>query len=301
MIHTQTTQTVPAPQTVNRYPSADCKKTPNGLPRGQTPSGRDHISFSEIKTYQACPAKWHFQYVQKAKPEQLSGAMLLGTCVHAVLERVYATMLASDPLPPVEELMKTYRDCWAREARDIPVQFAKGQDATTLEATARRMIETFLAGEYACPEGKIIGIEEGFRVKLADDLPDLEGRVDMLTHHNGELVITDFKTARSIPTEDAADDQGEQLILYSKGCQPIARELGAKIRLRFLYISKTKETKVEALEVSVDLTRIERTMAIIRQVYRAMKNNVVYPAPSPITCTGCPFGSRCAGWHKAAK
>ncbi len=272
-------------------------RSPNDVAQALT--GRPHVSYSEIKTYQNCPLKWHFQYVEKAKPEQLSGAMLLGSCVHAALEAFYQAMLASEPLPSIDQLMTVYRNHWVQEAKDIPIQFAKGQDATTLEATARRMLETFLGGEFALPEGKIIGIEESFTVTLAHDLPDLAGRVDMITHNNGELIITDFKTARSIPTEEDAEDQGEQLILYAKGCEPIARELGATIRLRFVYISKTKEPRIEAMEVTIDNSRVERTKAVARQVYRAMKNNVVYPAPSPITCSGCSFASRCRDWHRS--
>jgi CRISPR/Cas system-associated exonuclease Cas4 (RecB family) len=88
-------------------------------------------------------------------------------------------------------------------------------------------------------------------------------------------------------------DSGEQLILYAQGCQPIARELQAKVQLRFVYISKTKE----AMAVNLDQGRIERSKAVIRQVFKAAQGGVVYPALSPLNCTGCPFKRRCEKWH----
>lgn len=269
--------------------------TPNE--RAMALTGRPHISYSEIRTFQACPLKWHYQYVEKAKPEQLSAAMLLGTCVHAMIQRVLEAMIATDPLPLVDELMETYRATWERESNGIPIQFAKGQDEQTSAATARRMIETFLASEYAVPPGEIIGIEENFKVKLSPDLPDLAGRVDLVSHDDGVLTITDFKTARSIPTDEAANDMADQLVLYAEGCAPMATGLNAKIQLRYVYISKTKEVKVEAIQVDLDPAKAKRTKAVIGQVWQSMQQGVIYPASSPMNCCGCGFHLRCKTWN----
>ena len=165
-----------------------------------------------------------------------------------------------------------------------------------MEATARRMLETFMASEHAKPAGQIIGIEESFRIKLADNLPDLAGRVDMITHANDELVVTDFKTARSMWADETAEDRGEQLILYAQGCEPIARELDAKVKLQFVIITKTKEPKVEAIPISIDPNRMDRSKRIITQVFTAMQTGVTYPVPSPMNCATCPFKKRCEAW-----
>ena len=261
-------------------------------------TGRPHVSFSEISTYQACPLKWQFQYVEKATPESVSAAMLLGSCVHEVIHRHFEGVMADEQTPAIDELMGVYQARWDNESQSIPVQFAQKQDAESMTATARRMIEQFLASPHARPEGEIIGLEEPFRVGLDPDLPDLAGTVDMITRHGDELVVTDFKTARSMWTEESADDHAEQLTLYSQGCRPIARNLEALIRLQFIVITKTKEPKVEAFRVDVDEDRVRRSKAIIRQVFRAMQTGVVYPAPSLMGCSGCPFQRRCGAWHR---
>lgn len=262
-------------------------------------TGRPYLTYSEVKTFQTCPLRWHFAYVEKAKPEQLSSAMLLGSCVHAAVQAYFQAMLGADILPTIDQLMETYHKHWTEESDGIPIQYGKSQDAQTLEATAKRMLEQFIASPYAKPEGRIIGIEESFKVHLAEDLPDLAGRVDMLTYQNGQLVITDFKTARSMWADETAEDNGEQLILYAQGCASIARELSATIAIRFVVITKTKEPKIEAREVTVNPDRIDRSKTIIRQVFQAMQNGVAYPNPSPLNCSGCPFQERCARWHQS--
>jgi len=268
--------------------------SPNDIALAMT--GRPYMSYSEISTFQACPLKWQFQYVDKAKQEQLSSAMILGSAVHAAIQVHMESLMAHDRPLTVDGLMDSYREHWKKESGTAPIQYAKGQDSSTMEATARRMLETFMASEHAKPAGQIIGIEESFRIKLADNLPDLAGRVDMITHANDELVVTDFKTARSMWADETAEDRGEQLILYAQGCEPIARELDAKVKLQFVIITKTKEPKVEAIPISIDPNRMDRSKRIITQVFTAMQTGITYPVPSPMNCATCPFKKRCEAW-----
>lgn len=273
--------------------------TPNAVAQALT--GRPYVTYSELRAFRSCPLKWSYQYVEKAPMEQLSGAMLLGTCVHAAIQRMLEASMAAERPPSIDEMMEAYRQKWKLESAGLPVQYARGQDAATSEALARRMVEAFLASDLARPPGEIIGIEETFRVILSKDLPDLAGRVDLVSLADSVLTVTDFKTARSIPTEDAPEEQADQLLLYSQGCQPMAESLDARIRLRFVYIGKTKEPKVEALEVPADADRITRSKRIIRQVFEAMQTGITYPSPSPMNCTGCPFRRRCERWHEQGK
>jgi putative RecB family exonuclease len=277
---------------------------PNGRPTNpndiaEAMTGRRHISYSEVRTFQSCPLRWHFHYVEKATPESVSSALLLGASVHAAVELHFQSLLDALPAPTLDQLMTTYREAWTRESADVPVHFPKSHDADGLEVTARRMLEQFQASPWSRPTGQIVGVEEEFRIHLAQDLPDLVGRVDMITHdaERNELVITDFKTARSMYTEEAADDQAEQLILYAQGCEPIARDLNATVRLQFIVVTKTKEPKVEAVPVAVDASLIARTRMIIRRVFQAMQSGTVYPVPSQFHCTGCPHQDRCSNWR----
>ncbi len=268
---------------------------PNEIAQALT--GRPHLSYSEIRTFQACPLKWHFQYVEQAEPEQISAAMVMGSSIHAAIEHHLACVLASDETPSLDQLMEVYRNRWQEEATTVPLQFGRSDTAESLNATARRMLEQFQASSYANPEDQIIGIEEPMRIRLADDLPDLAARVDLITLKEGELTITDFKTARSMWNPDTAEEHAEQLVLYGHTSGPMARSLGASMQLRFVVLTKAKAPKINELPIQANPNRVARSTAVIRQVFQAMQSGNVYPAPSAMSCTGCPFQKRCEAWR----
>ncbi len=110
----------------------------------------------------------------------------------------------------------------------MPVHYSKGQDQKSIRELGASMLGEFQTSKYARPVGQIIGLEEGFKTQLHPDLPDLAGRVDMITYESAanELLITDFKTSRSCWAPNQARDQSTQLMLYASGCEPIARDLG---------------------------------------------------------------------------
>lgn len=259
---------------------------------------RPHVTYSEIRAFQSCPLKWRYQYVDKAEPEQLSAAMLLGSGIHAAVELHFEAILAAAQRPTIDQMMESFRECWDSEKDRAPIQYSRGQDEETTAATARRMLEEFVGSSLAEPGGEIIGVEESFKVHLADDLPSLAGRVDMITHdrETNDLTITDFKTARSVWSQTNANEQSDQLILYAQGCRAIADELNANLKLRYVIVTKTKQPRVDAITVPFDTTRIDRSRAIIRRVFQAMQSGVTYPVPSPMNCTGCSFRGQCNKW-----
>lgn len=277
-------------------PVRDRAAFPNQIAQAMT--GRPHVTYSEIRTFQSCPLKWKYQYVDKAKPERLSAAMLLGSGIHAAVELHFEAILAAAPLPTVDQMMGSFWECWNSERVKAPIHYSRGQDAETTAATARRMLEEFVGSPLAEPGGEIIGVEESFKVNLGDDLPSLAGRVDMITHdrQTNDLTITDFKTARSVWSQANANEQSDQLILYARGCQSIADELNANLKLRYVIVTKTKQPKVDAITVPFDTARIDRSRAIIRQVFWAMQSGVTYPVPSAMNCCGCGFRERCKNW-----
>lgn len=271
--------------------------TPNQA--AEVVTGRPYITPSQVACFQRCSLAWHFQYVEHAEPETLSAAMVLGTATHAAVQHHLHSLLAADASPTVEELIDVYREAWEREVAGMPVQYARGETAQTLESTARAMVEAVLSSPHATPEGEILGIEETLSNTLDPDLPDLVGRVDVLSRTADELVVTDLKTARTMWAPQTAEEHGQQLVLYGQAAEPLARELGLQVRLQFLVVTKAKTPKVEALSVTLDEDRILRTRAVLRQVFRAMQAGHVYPSPSPLNCHGCGYQRRCGKWHRS--
>jgi hypothetical protein len=77
------------------------------------------------------------------------------------------------------------------------------------------MLAAFLSSPAASVRGRVLGVEEEIRGMLVEGVPDLYGRVDLLTEDADSLVITDIKTSRSRWSPEQVEDSGEQLLLYS--------------------------------------------------------------------------------------
>jgi putative RecB family exonuclease len=279
------------------------QRTPTPGERQQAITGRDYISYSEVASYQRCPLQWKFRYVDDAEPEQISAALILGSGVHAAIEYHFQQLMQAGEVPAIDDLLQVFDTCWGKEAQQLPVTFPKGQDRDTIRVTAERMIQQFLESPHAIPDGQLVGIEENFRVVLADDLPTLLGRIDVVTWDGNELLITDYKTARSMWSPTTAQENAEQLMLYSAGMQDLAKTLSddAKIALRFVIVTKTKSVKIESLPVKLENDRLNRTRVTVRNVVASMQQasraGTIYPSPSQFNCATCPYKQRCEGWH----
>ena len=126
-------------------------------------------------------------------------------------------------------------------------------------------------------------------------MPDLLGRIDLLVETDDAVIVQDFKTSRSSWSDQQAEDQSEQLLLYAD----LVRRLvpGKQLRLQFAVITKAKDPKVQLLETEFDENRLDRTKRVFESVWSAIQSGIFYPAPSPMQCPGCGYRSACAAWR----
>ena len=129
---------------------------------------------------------------------------------------------------------------------------------------------------------------------LVEGVPDLFGRVDLLTEDSDPLVVTDIKNSRGKWSQEQVEDSGEQLLLYSHLASEIAP--GKKIATRFLVLTKTKEPQIEEHTRDVNLAAVKRTLAGVERVWRAIESGVFYPAPGTMNCSGCGYRAACHTW-----
>ena len=129
---------------------------------------------------------------------------------------------------------------------------------------------------------------------LVEGVPDLYGRVDLLTEDSDTLVVTDIKTSRGRWSPEQVEDSGEQLLLYSYLASEISP--GKKIATRFLVLTKTKEPVIGEHVREVEPVAVKRTLAGVERVWRAIESGVFYPAPSVMSCSSCGYRAACRAW-----
>jgi hypothetical protein len=199
--------------------------------------------------------------------------------------------------------MAVFQSTWEKEAAKAPtVQFGASDTLASILTTAKQILQAWLDSPLSQPQPGTLAVEETLSVPLAPDLPELLVRIDKLhldTPDPGRqvLVVTDYKTTRSMWSPDTAQEHADQLILYGKAVQAMAQEFQATIQLRFVVLTKAKTPKIEAITIEPSDQRLTRTIHTARQVFAAMQTGIVYPVPSQMNCACCPYTKRCDAWQ----
>lgn len=267
-------------------------KPPSPLP--PTKPTRDYLSYSAITTYQGCPLRYYFRYIVGLPEKTVSSSLVFGSAVHRAAELHFNELMAGNEPPSIDALVGEYDRHW-NESDPQAVQFGKDDDLESLGRLATKMFGAFQTSPLATPAGRIIGVEEELRGNIVAGCPDLLGRIDLIVETADALLVTDLKTSRSRWSREQADDSAGQLLLYHELVRSFARR--KRVRLQFAVLTKTKEPAVDLHEVSATLRAVDRTKRIVERVWKAIDNQVFYPAPSPMQCAGCSFREQCRGWH----
>ena len=112
--------------------------------------------------------------------------------------------------------------------------------------------------------------------------PDVLGRVDLIVDTGSELVVSDWKTARSRWSQEQAEDAAEQLILYSELGQGLRPWQAGDAGIR--HPDEAKESAVDRHLMPVDPAQVHRTKRVVENVWRAIEAGSFYPAPSAMNC-----------------
>jgi putative RecB family exonuclease len=256
-------------------------------------TGRNYLSWSAVSTFRQCPLKYRFKYLENLPEESVSSALVFGTGIHSAVEQHFQAILSGEEQPDVERLMFAYRSAWLPHDPNA-IQFGSSDTRASLDSLAGKMITAFLNSPAASVQGRVLGVEEEIRGMLVENVPDLYGRVDLLTEDSNSLVITDIKTSRGKWSQEQVEDSGEQLLLYSHLASEIAP--GKKIATRFLVLTKTKEPVIEEHVREVEPAAVKRTLAGVERVWRAIESGVFYPAPSTMSCSTCGYRAACRVW-----
>lgn len=255
--------------------------------------GRPYLSWSAVSTFMQCPLKFKFRYLESLPEETLSSSLLFGSGIHQALEEFFRAELAGGPKPTLEKLVYIYRSTWLPVDPEA-VSLGGSDTRESLDRLAVKVLRAFLASDSAGLLGHVLGVEEEISGLLVEGVPDLLGRVDLVTEEKDSLTITDFKTSRGKWSADTVEEASSQLLLYSS----LARAFSPKktIRLRFVVLTKTANPTVEQHFAEINPQKLARVKKIFERVWGAIQTGVFYPAPSVMNCSGCGFKQACAAW-----
>ena len=249
---------------------------------GGAPAPPQRLSPSGASTFEQCPRRWRFRYVERL-PEPPGVEALVGTFAHRVLELL---MQKAPSRRSKEEAKRTARAVWP--------ELAGGEDYRGLELSDDEARE-FRWRAWRAMEGlwhledpaqvEVEATEEQVSVTLGE-VP-FRGVVDRLEREDDGLVVSDYKSGRA-PTARHAPERLQQVLLYAAA---IAEQTGEQpVRAQLLYLGqRVVATAVTSVEISDAVGRLESTWSAIAD---ACDVDDFAARPGPL-CGYCAYAEHC--------
>ena len=248
------------------------------------------FSNSRLGTYEQCPLKYKYQYIDKIKVEEAKTVeAFMGSCVHEALEKLYRD-LKLQKRNTLEDLLTYYNSLWAKNWSDEIKIVRKEYTADNYRKTGEKCIVDYY-NKYAPFKERVLGIETVEYVNL-----DPEGefkwnvRMDRLDYPGeGKYEIHDYKTAGYLPKQEQADED-RQLALYSLWVKENFKD-AENVELVWHYLAFDRELRSERTAEQLENLR-EETLQAVKKVVSAKE----FPANESNLCNWCEYKNICPKW-----
>ncbi len=60
------------------------------------PPKRDYLSYSAVRTFQGCPLKYRFRYIDGLPEDCVSSSLVFGSAIHSAMEFFFSQQLAGE-------------------------------------------------------------------------------------------------------------------------------------------------------------------------------------------------------------
>lgn len=179
-------------------------------------------SHSKLSTFESCPQKYKFRYLDKIKVEGYDTIeAFLGSRVHEALEKLYRDVLMAK-IPEVEGILQFFDDGWERNWHSGVEIVRKEYSAEDYRNLGRSCIRSFYDRHHPFDQDKTLGLEEFVTFPLFEAPGQgeklspiyIQGYIDRLAMApDGAVEIQDYKTSRHLPAQIELDAD-RQLGLY---------------------------------------------------------------------------------------
>ena len=243
------------------------------------------FSHSKIASYQQCPQKYKFRYVDEIPSSIRSIELHLGDSVHRALERLYADAKLGQTAS-AEELMACYQQKWdegyAPELRIV----RSGTTARTYLEMGRQMLATYYKRFHPFTQTLTLELEEKFLFPISE-AHEIRGIIDRLAkQEDGTLEIHDYKTSRRLPDQKKVDSD-VQLALYEIAIRHRWPKTG-QVSLIWHYLAFNTEIRIT--KTTQQLEEIKKNILVLILRIEAATSFPTYVTP---LCDWCEYKEIC--------
>lgn len=261
--------------------STTAESLPVAAPSPEEPDSRAlKLSFSRVDTYQTCPLKFRFAYIDKL-PSRPGPELSWGSSIHAALEAWWDQKLPEPP--PVETLWQALYDHWDDAGFEGMARDEKLKWYTHARDVLQRHHERFASAYQPA-----VATEEWFELDLGDDIL-VVGSIDHVTRtESGGIGIVDWKTNRK--AKNRRHVAGSlQLAVYAIAAKELWGVEPQWVALDFV---------VPGVRVTVSRDEIDTDGALrtIREVAGQIRDEAFGPTPSAL-CPWCEYRTLCPAFE----
>ena len=239
------------------------------------------LSFSQIDSYQICPQRYKYQYIYRI-PTEPTESTSFGSTIHKVLQKFYYDFKKDNNLDQ-QYLLSLLKKLW------IPIGYSSQKHEQVAKQEAKNILKKFYLS-FHNKNIKILGLEQGFKLKINNDI-FINGKIDRVDLiSNKEIEIIDYKTGK-MPDEKRLR-KSMQLSIYALAAKSrylYNRSLN-DIILTFIYLKENKKVSFKLTQKDLDDTK-ENIINIVENI----REQNFMPKPS-LMCKFCPFKMMCDAW-----
>jgi len=242
---------------------------------------------SRIATYENCPLKFKFRYVERRPSVRSTIEAFLGSRVHDALEKLYKDrrFQRDDSL---DDVLQFYRQRWHQEIDDTIYVVKKGYAVENYRRMGEMYLESYYQRYHPFDQGTTIALEKMVSFPLENNYT-IRGYIDRLTDQNGVYEVHDYKTSLTLPTiKDIAADR--QLSLYALAVKHLYKDVN-DVELVWHYVAFDKELRVPAEPAVLETVRQEAIINIDTIEDAIAQDD--FPARQSALCPYCEFQEFC--------
>lgn len=254
------------------------------------PTGKPHVSFSEIKTWKDCSYKHRLFYVDKLSLSPPSPILEFGTAVHAACEDYLLTRVMKPEicLNALDEAWKKHAEI--KDFTEKSLKTAKDDASLILSEVPAFLENTF-------PEWEVVDAEHELYESIEGHPQAFKGFIDGVIKargKRGEIIhwILDWKTSgRGWFKDKRSDDMVKaQLALYKNYWHQKNPQIPFKdIRCGFVILKKAAKIgeHCELFSVSMGEVPVKRSLKVVSNMLVSVKRGIAIKNRN--SCTYCEF------------
>lgn len=249
-------------------------------------------SHSRLSTFEQCPLKFKFAYIDRIEVAGQSVEAFMGSMVHETLEKLYENV-KMQKIPSLKTMLAYYDAIWKKNWNENIIIVKKDYKQEDYKKVGEVCIINYYNTYSPFDKDTTLATEKRIVIDIGGD-KKLQGYIDRLSSKDGIYEIHDYKTSSSLPLQEQVDTD-RQLALYTIAVKEGFKD-AKKVKLVWHYLAFNKEMTSERTDEQLKELKKE-TAKLIEKIESTKEFN---PVTSKL-CDYCEFREMCPKWSHLAK